>query len=132
MAGAHRFPLRYGAVSKPLLTVLGSGPGRSGVVLDDADLAITMGVSFAGRCPRRSVTSARTLAETVVSRGVHGWGGDWLVNGAGDGLVELAFEPPLKARVLAFPVAVRRLRLSVEDPDGLVDSIGAAAEGSGG
>jgi len=89
-----------------------------------------MGVSFAGRCPRRSVTSARTLTDTVFNRGVHGWGGDWLVNGAGDGLVELLFDPPLQAHVLGFPVKVRRLRLSMEDPVGLVEAISAGMEGT--
>ena len=73
--------------------------------------------SFSGRAPPGSVTSARVLTETVsLSRGVHGWRGDWLVNGAGDGLVEIRFDPPMRAHVLGFPVRVRRLRIAVDDP----------------
>ena len=63
------------------------------------------------------------MTDSVLSRGVHGWRGDWLVNGAGDGLVELRFDPPMRARVLGFPVHVRRLRVAVDDPDGLVQAI---------
>ncbi len=101
------------------MTALASGPGRSGVSLDDAGLSVSMGMSFRGRAPRSAVRSARTLTQTVISRGVHGWRGDWLVNGAGDGLVEVIFDPPMTGRVLMVPVHVRRLRVAVDDPDGL-------------
>ncbi len=104
--GAPRwFSLRYGTFSGYLLKLVASGPERSGIAVNDADVAIEMGRSFGGRAPRGSVTSARPLAETVLSRGVHGWRGDWLVNGAGDGLVEVLFDPPMRARVLAVPGA---------------------------
>jgi hypothetical protein len=111
-----------------LLRVLGSGPGRSGIAVRDGDIAIEMGWSFSGRAPRRSVTSARLLQDTVVSRGVHGWRGDWLVNGAGDGLVEVLFDPPMRSHVAGVPVRVRRLRVSVDDPDGLARALRDGAD----
>jgi hypothetical protein len=79
-----------------------------------------MGWSFGGRAPRASVTSVRALDDRVIGRGVHGWRSDWLVNGAGDGLVEILFDPPMRAHVIGVPVRVRRLRLSVDDPEGVV------------
>jgi len=113
------FSLRYGAVSRRLLTLLAVGPGRSGAAVGDSDVALTMGWGFGGRAPLESVASARPIQETVaVTRGVHGWRGDWLVNGAGDGIVEVRFAPPMKAHVMGFPVRVRRLRVSVDDPEG--------------
>ncbi len=123
MGPSQRFALRYGSASKLLLIVLASGPGRSGVVVGEAEIEVTMGVSFGGRVARAAVASARRLDEKVVSRGVHGWRGDWLVNGAGDRLVELRCDPPMHARVLGFPIRVRRLRVSVDDPDGLVEAL---------
>jgi hypothetical protein len=117
------FSLRYGAASRWLLTALASGPGRSGIAVSDVDVAVEMGVSFGGRAPLESVTSARPLEETVVSRGVHGWRGDWLVNGAGDGLVEVRFEPPMNAHVIGFPVRVRTLRVSVDNPAGFARAL---------
>jgi hypothetical protein len=118
------FTLRYGAYSRYLLKLVGSGPAHSGIAVSDADLAVKMGRGFDGRAPRGSVVSARSLTDTVLSRGVHGWRGDWLVNGAGAGLVEILFDPPMAGHVLAFPVKVRRLRISVDDPDGLVAAMG--------
>jgi hypothetical protein len=119
------FTLRYGAFWAFALKLIGSGPEHSGIAVTDADLAIKMGRSFDGRAPRTSVTSARALTDKVISRGVHGWRGDWLVNGAGDRIVELRFEPPMPSHVLLFPIRVRRLRISVDDPDGLVAAVGA-------
>ena len=56
-------------------------------------------------------------------------GNESVVNGAGDGLVELRFDPPMRAHVLGLPVTVRRLRIAVDDPTGLVEAIGARAGG---
>jgi hypothetical protein len=51
------------------------------------------------------------------------------VNGAGDALVELRFEPPMRAHVLGVPVHVRRLRVAVDDPAGLVAAIAGGVRG---
>ena len=123
------FTLRYGAFSAHLLKLVASGPERSGIAVDDTDVAIVMGRSFTGRAPRVDITFAGPLTDTVLNRGVHGWRGDWLVNGAGDGLVELRFDPPMRARVLGFPVRVRRLRIAVDDPAGFVEAIDVGARG---
>jgi hypothetical protein len=123
------FTLRYGRFSRHLLRLVASGPERSGIAVDDGELAITMGRSFDGRVARASVRSARALPEKVLSRGVHGWRGDWLVNGAGEGLVEVLFAPPMRGRVLTVPVSVRRLRVSVDDPGGLVEALVGSGHG---
>ena len=130
MGLSRRFELRYGRATKLLLIVFASGPGRSGIVVGEAELEVTMGVSFRGRAARETIASVRRLHEKVISRGVHGWWGDWLVNGAGDRLVELRFEPPMRARVLGFPIRVRRLRVSVDAPDGLVDALVTSSPGT--
>ena len=129
--GAPRwFTLRYGRYARPFLKLLALGPNGSGLAVG-ADVAVQMGSwGFSGRAPTRSVTSARVLPETVsLSRGVHGWRGDWLVNGAGDGLAEILFDPPMRAHVVGLPVRVRRLRIAVDDPEGLVAAL--AERGSG-
>jgi hypothetical protein len=121
--GARWFTLRFGAVSGPFLRLLGLGRKVSGIAVGPNDVAVQMGWGFGGRAALASVTSARRLDDTVISRGVHGWRSDWLVNGAGDGLVEVIFAPPMKARVTGVPVHVRRLRISVDDPDGVVAAL---------
>ena len=129
MPQARWFPFRYGTFSKLLLSALGCGPGRSSIAIGERDVAVRMGWAFAGRAPLTSVQSARPLDGVVISRGAHGWRGDWLVNGAGAGLVEILFDPPMAGHVLAVPVKVRRLRISVDDPDGLVAAIGGGDAG---
>ena len=124
MAEPRWFTLRFGAFSKVMLELLASGPGSSGIAVDNANVAFAMGRSFGGRAPRGSITHVAPCGGSVLSRGVHGWRGEWLVNGAGDGLVEVRFDPAMKARVLGFPVHVRRLRIAVDDPAGLVAAIG--------
>ncbi len=126
MASPLWFTFRYDTASRWLLKPFGAGPERSGIAVDD-DVACVMGRLFGGRAPRSSVVSATALSDSVVSRGVHGWRGDWLVNGAGRGLVELRFEPPMKATVTMVPVSVTRLRVSVDDPEGLVAAFAASA-----
>jgi hypothetical protein len=127
--GAPRwFTLRYGRYSRYLLKLVASGPERSGIAVDAREVAITMGRCFDGRASREAVTSAQALSGTVVSRGAHGWRGDWLVNGAGDRLVEIRFEPPMQGHVLMVPVRVRRLRISVDEPQALVAALAGGAD----
>jgi hypothetical protein len=115
-----------------LLRLIAAGPDKSGIAVDQRELAVKMGRIFDGRAPRDAVTSAQALSGTVTSRGAHGWRGDWLVNGAGDGLVEVLFEPPMVGHVMMVPVHVRRLRVAVDDPDGLVDALVGGGRGSNG
>ena len=132
MAAPRWLTLRYGRYSRPFLTLLALGPDRSGLAVGDADVAVQMGSwGFSGHAPTRSVTSARVLPETVsLNRGVHGWRRDWLVNGAGDGLVEILFDPPMRAHVVGLPVRVRRLRIALDDPQGLVAALAERGNGA--
>jgi hypothetical protein len=119
----ERYPLRFGRVSGPFLGALGLGTRRSAVTVDGDRLTVAMGWGFRGAAPLSALRSASLVQGRLLERGVHGWRGDWRVAGAGDGLVELRFEPRMKARVLAVPVSVRRLRVSVAEPVALVDRL---------
>jgi hypothetical protein len=54
---------------------------------------------------------------------VHGFAGRWLVNGSGDGIVSLELRPAQRAWVMGFPVRLRTLLVSVQDPAGLVAAL---------
>jgi hypothetical protein len=60
---------------------------------------------------------------------VHGWAGRYLVNGSGRNLVSIGLDPPQRARVIGFPVRVRELTVSVDDPAGLVEALAVASPG---
>jgi hypothetical protein len=127
MAADQTFPIRYGFL-RPLMTALGLGPGVSRVVLRGGTLTVHMGWGFRAEIPLTSITAARRDDRRVGGIGVHGWRGRWLVNGAASGLVSLSVEPPTPARAVGFPVRLRFVRVSVEDPEGLVTAIAAQGD----
>ena len=115
--------VKFDKFSRALMTPLGMGPRRSSVdIRDDGTVHVRMGWGFRTTFPRSAVVAATPARPARITRGVHGWRGTWLVNGASDGLVELSLQPVQKARVLGFPVRLRALIVGVEDPDGLIEA----------
>lgn len=114
---AAHFPF---ACTNPLHTVVRAVSGAlgedDGVEVDGEVLRIRFGYAFSATVPVASVT-ATPYDGVVLSRGVHGWRGDWLVNTTGSDLVELRLDPPQRAKVLGVPVRLTRLRLSLADPE---------------
>jgi hypothetical protein len=116
------FPILYGAL-RPLLVVLGMGPGLSGVELTDTEMHVRMGWAFRARIPRSAITGARTVSGRVGGIGVHGWRGRWLVNGSMDKIVGLDIDPPVRAVATGIPVRLRYLSLSLENPDAFLAAL---------
>lgn len=119
------FPISFDRPSSILLAVLRLGRDDARIEVEDLEITVKMGWAFDTVIPRATVASVRALERRVISRGVHGWGGDWLVNGAGSGLVRIDMEPRVRGRVSRLPVRVRSVTVSVEDPTALVDAIEA-------
>jgi hypothetical protein len=117
-----RFPIRFGRF-KLFLAVFGCTPGNSYVEIDDAQVRVRMGWSFKADVPRSNVQSAARAPDSPLSIGIHGWGGRWIVNGAASPMVAISIAPPAGARVLGFPVSLRELLVSVDDPDALVAAL---------
>lgn len=103
--------------------LLGMSPGRSWVEVDDHTLRVRMGWAFKLDAPLDHVRDARSVHERVWGWGVHGWRGRWLVNGSSSGLVRIDLSPPVGAHMGPIPLTVRELRVSVEDPEGLVAAL---------
>ncbi len=116
--GGRQFGFSYAPSLRVIFTPLGLGPAWSRIVVDAADVRVRMGWAFSGRIPRTHIVGAVPDSDRVLGWGVHGWNGDWLVNGSSTGLVRLTVNPPARARVLGLvPIRVHRLRLSVLEPD---------------
>jgi hypothetical protein len=82
-----------------------------------------MGWAFRTRSPRAAVVSSSEVDMKPLSRGVHGFGGRWLVNGSGRGIVRLELSPRQRAYVLGFPVSLQSLLVSVEEPSALTGAV---------
>lgn len=110
---------RYG-VFRPLLVALGMGPSLADVALGSDHIEVRMGWGFRARVPRGSVRSVYRDRDMRGAIGVHGWRGRWLVNGAVSGIVTIEIDPPVRAWVVGFPIRLRILHVSLEDPEGLL------------
>jgi hypothetical protein len=114
-------------------TLLGSGPGSSGVTVDADQLQIRMG-EYRLRIPRASVRSARrSQAKLRGTTGVHAERGRLLINGSADGLVELTIDPPGRTgrtlNTMFVNQRVHVLILSLVDPDGFIAALELDARG---
>jgi hypothetical protein len=111
------------------MAVLGMSPAKSWVEVDEDRLRVRMGWAFELDAPLVNVADARPDHERVWGWGVHGWRGRWLVNGSSTRLVRIDFRPPARAHMGPVPLTVRELRVSVDDPAGLVSALLPARAG---
>jgi hypothetical protein len=125
-AAAARFPIRFNAWFKLMSSALLLAPSRSFVEVNDHEVRVQMAWGFQARFPRSAVASAQPVELAPISRGVHGFAGTWLVNGSGDRILEVRLQPKQRAWVMGFPVSLRKLRVSVDDPSALATRLCAA------
>lgn len=114
-----RIPIRFDTVWRWFLAALCIPVSQSYLEVDGPQVHVRMGWSFRATFPRDAVASVQPLGSPVLSIGVHGMCGRWLVNGSHRGIAVLRLAPEQRARVLGFPVHLRELMLSVDDPEAL-------------
>lgn len=119
-----RFPIRFDRGYGMLSTALLLRPSESYIEIRGEEIEVRMAWAFRARFARAAVASARMSGSRPLSRGVHGFGGRWLVNGSARGLVSVALAPTQRARVLGFPVRLKELLVSVEEPQELIRALG--------
>ncbi len=118
----RRFPIRFTGANRAMV-LLGLRPANSEVTIGPTDVRIRMGWAFHTSVPIASVTSATEDHDRVLGWGVHGWRGTWLINGSSSRVVRIDVDPPTRGRVAGFPVRVQCVRVSVDDPSGLVAAL---------
>ena len=127
MADPVRFPIRFTPANRVLFRAFLVSPSHAHVDLADESLHVRMGWAFSARIPRQLVARAGPGQPPAIrfTAGAHGWGGRWLVNGAADGIVDVELSEPVRAVVSGFPVRLKVLSVSLEDPDGFLAALGA-------
>jgi hypothetical protein len=124
MATASRFPIKFDTAYALFSTALLIFPSASYVEIAEEKVSVRMGWAFQATFDRSRVTGASPFARTIaLTRGVHGWAGRWLVNGAGDGVIAIDLAPPQRAYVAGFPVRLRQLLVSVDHPSALASAL---------
>lgn len=99
------------------------GGSHGAAVVDDTAVRVRHGVIFRTSIPRSSIGTPKRYDGKVYSWGAHGWRGRWLVNGSSHGIVVLPVEPRAAAYVLGWPIRLRELAISLDDPDGFVAAL---------
>ena len=131
--GTQWFAIGYsrawtGRTTAWLDTLLGGGPGKSGVAVGPDQIRVRMG-SYKFDIPRRSVRSVRRSQERLRgTTGVHmNKKGQLLINGSADGLVEVTIDPPRYTdrtpSTMFVKERVNSLLVSLEDPDGFIAAV---------
>jgi hypothetical protein len=122
MAETRKFSFKYGSL-RWLLKGIGMGPRHSYIEVSDDEVHVVMGWAFRARIPRSAVASVGPIEGRVVSIGVHGWGGVWLVNGAGTDIVSVKLKSVQHAVMTGVTVKLRELQVGVDDPEGLMKAL---------
>jgi hypothetical protein len=109
-----RIPIKYSKAWAWLLTIALVPRGLAYIEIDGDTIRVRMSWAFRARFTRGDI-SAVVPNKGVVSIGVHGWKGRWLVNGSHRPIARITFALPTHARVLGVRVTVRELLVSVDD-----------------
>ncbi|GAA3637364.1 hypothetical protein GCM10022223_65320 [Kineosporia mesophila] len=125
------FRIAYTHSMRRLLGVLACGPSVSGIVVTDDEVRVWMGWAFQATIPRHAIATVETDDRAVISVGVHGWRGTWLVNGSTQHLVRIQLGIGVHARVLGWKVPLTTLFVSVEDRDEFMRLIRPKGPGGG-
>jgi hypothetical protein len=121
VADAVRIPIRCNAFGRVVLTMVGAPPSLDHIDVDDDQVHVQLGYAFRTEFARANVESVVRDTRRYVSTGAHGWGGRWLVNGAPGPIAVINLREPVRAFVLGFPVQLRQLLVSIDDPDALAE-----------
>lgn len=119
MTDHARFAIRFDGWYRSLSSVLFLPPSASYVEVQGDAVHVRMGWAFRATFPRRAVVAVSPLARRLMSRGVHGLAGRWLVNGSGQGIVKIDLRPDQRAYVMGIPVRLCQVLVSLEDPRSL-------------
>lgn len=118
-----RYPILFDKWYQILSTLCFLPPSGSYIEVNGEKIHVRMGWAFRATFPKSAIVSFKTSDFRPLSRGVHGFSGKWLVNGAGHPLLSIEFAPEQKAFVLGFPVRLKQLWISLENPSALAKSL---------
>jgi hypothetical protein len=115
------FQISFDKWYRRLAVPLGLGPKHALLRINNDTLQVRMGWAFKADIPLTSITEARRGGHRLgEGLGVHGARGEWLVNGSSNNIVELTIDPPVQAHAPLRQTKLRKLRISVSNPDSLI------------
>ena len=119
---SQRFPIRFSGIGR-VMHLLAIHRGNSYVEVDPLEVRVRMAWCFRLTAPRAAVRSVEPSTWRGWGWGAHGWRGEWLVNGSTLGVVRIELDPRVRGWVMGFPIKVRAVRVSVDEPDALIAAL---------
>jgi len=124
-----RYAISYNAPSKMILGVLGVGPGKAWVDVEDDEIRARIGWGGSVSISRASIVSVERVDRIPwwLGYGMHGGvKGVWALNGSNSGAVKLTLREPAKGKVTGFPIRPTTVYFSLEDPEGFIAAVAPA------
>jgi hypothetical protein len=125
--GTSRIPISFESWYGWLSSALGLTRSRSYLAVGQDEVDVRMGWAFRSRFPRSAIATVAALDLRPLSRGVHGFGGRWLVNGSGRGILSIKLTPDQRAYVMGVPIRLRELMVSVGEPSRVAAALSGGA-----
>ena len=126
MGPATRFQIKFEPTYALVSRMLFISPDDSYIEIVDDRVSVRMAWGFRTTFDRSAVQGTSLFGQKIpLTRGVHGWAGRWLVNGSGDGILVINLDPRQRGYVMGFPVKLRELLVSVDDPSALAAALTA-------
>ena len=119
----RRFAIRFSKTNRIFLGALGMGRKRAYVEVDADVVRVRMGWAFRADLARPAIGELRREGYVWWAFGVHGGFGRWIVNGSGHDIVSVRVDPPGRGRVIGFPVRVKELWVSFDDPTAFISAL---------
>jgi hypothetical protein len=121
----RRFPISFDRWYGVFSSLLALPPSTAYVELDgtEVEVEVRMGWAFRSRFPLSAVASAAALDIRPLSRGAHGFGGRWLVNGSGRDILRIQLNPVQRAYLMGVPIRLRELLVSVTERPALAAAL---------
>jgi hypothetical protein len=129
-----RFNIRIDPGWRPLMLVAGATPTNSYAQIEGDTVHLRFGVLFSQSIPLANVTSAAGRSwEWWQGFGVRAWGEEIGLIGSQENVVGLTLRDPLRVSIgfVPWPFDVRRVAVSLEDPQGFMDAFDTARPSAG-
>lgn len=118
------FAIRIDLIWRPFMLFLAATPANSYVEIDGNDIHLRFGRAFQQTIARDNVIGAAPLPWSFMNGlGVRAGGQIFGLIGSTGGVVELQLRDSVVMRFAAWPWAVRRIAISLEDPQGFIDAV---------
>ncbi len=124
-----KFAIRIDPIWRPFMLFIGATPSNSYVEVGGSEIILRFGRGFHQRIARENVVGAAGISWSLMNGlGIRAGGQIFGLIGSTGGVVELQMRDSVPLRFVGWPWAVRRIAVSLEDPQGFIDVINGAGK----